>query len=289
MTFLASCGDEEEPLPDAPIVELTAASEVEEGEDIELTVAITAAGGFDRFSISGDGTFIKEYSATEIGVTAGTVEPISTVVTITTDAAAGTSIEFSIEVVDSNNLTAKDVVTVDIVSPAARTYTAILLAAPLGTKDSDTFFSTNTGLVYSMNDINNTSDPLSANIDFGYFYGASTGATLSDPASYPFAYGQSAWGTLNSTTFRRTDLDASAFAEVTNFAAIEAAFEAATAADSDPGIESGLVAGEVLAFATDADKDGGSKKGLILVNSIVAGDGETGQISIEVIIQEDAE
>ncbi len=140
-----------------------------------------------------------------------------------------------------------------------------------------------------MNEVNNTSDPISADIDFGYFYGSTDGATLSDPDSYPFAYGQAAWGTRNSTTFRRTSLTSSAFAEVTNFAAIEAAYEAATAADTDPGIESGLVQGEVLAFATDADKTGGSKKGLILINSIVAGDGEDGQINIEVIVQEDAD
>lgn len=294
LTFLASCGDTEDPLPDGPIVEVTAASEVEEGNDIELTVNITALGGFDRFTLSEGTTFIKEYSAADFAnVEDGTVTAFTEVITITTDATAGATLEFSVNVVDKNNLEASDEVSVDVVSPEARTYTAVLLAAPLGTttaeKTSETFFSTNTGLTYSMKTINESSDPLSANIDFGYFYGANTGATLSDPASYPFAYGQAAWGVRNSTTFRRTALSAAAFAEVTTFAAIDAAFEAATAADSDAGIESGLEAGEVLAFETDADKTGGSKRGLILVNSIVTGAGENGQISIEVIVQEDAE
>ena len=331
MTFLASCGEEdvEEPI-DAPTLSVTsAASAYALDEVISFTVTYTTPGQFGGFNYSftaTDGETPVEFTKQLLGptdlvdegvdgtATSGSftfkpfgdvaIEDLEFTVNDEDYSLAGKDVEFDFEIlnasVDGLSATASATFSVDEpASPEARSYTAILLAAPLqdangttASKTSETFFSTNTGLTYSMATINSSSDPLSANIDFGYFYGSgsnATGATLSDPASYPFAYGQAAWGVRNSTTFRRTSLDASAFAEVTTFAAIDEAFDAADAADSDAGIESGLEAGEVLAFETDADKEGGSKRGLILVNSIVAGDGENGQISIEVLVQEDAE
>lgn len=312
LAFLFSCGDEDpedEVLPTGPSISVdtkvngTAATspiEAQPGDEITFDVSITSEGGFNVYrihtSVDEGSPSTTELTRIDLDLDAGATAVTDSRAVEIEEAHVGSTLTFEFEVVDDANQTSTTTVVVEVTSPEARSYTAVLLAAPIGAetaeKTSETFFSTNTGLTYSMKEINESSDPLSANIDFGYFYGSGEGqteATLSDPESYPFAYGQAAWGTRNSTTFRRTSLDASAFAEVTDFSAIDAAFEAAEAADTDAGIESNLEVGEVLAFATDADKEGGSKKGLILVKSIVEGDGETGQIELEILVQEEVE
>ncbi|WP_421763307.1 hypothetical protein [Ekhidna sp.] len=272
---------------------LASGEEVAVGSAVVLNISVSAPGGVNGLDVNG-----TSYSRADLGADSGdTSGSLALNITAPTVDQIGNTATFEIEAVDDLGQTSAVVTfTYDIIaapSPDARPYTAVLLAAPQddsGVKSSLTFFSTNTGDRYSMDQVNDTSDPLSADIDFGYFYGSGTGgtaATLSDPASYPFDYGQSAWGTRNSTTFRRTSLNAAAFNEVTTFADIDDVYEAAEAADTDPGIESGLVEGEVLAFATDASKSGGSKRGLILVNSIAAGDGPTGEISLEILVQEE--
>ena len=310
--FLYSCNnDDEEPAPDAPVLEFSAETvvtgetlisggEVAAGDTVRLTISVTAAAGFNTLRISGD--YVGEATRTDLNVDAGTtsVENISFTLP-TSESDEGATRNITITAVDDSDGTTEEMFSFDVgapLSPEARVYTTVLLAAPLqdidgstASKTSMTFFSTNTGDRYSMAQVLQSSDPLSADIDFGYFYGSgdsNTGATLTDPDSYPFAYGQEDWGTRNSTTFRRTDLDASAFAEVVTYADIDEEFDAADPADSDAGIESGLAAGEVLAFETDSDKLGGSKRGLILVNSITGTDGEDGEISLEILVQEEA-
>jgi hypothetical protein len=173
-------------------------------------------------------------------------------------------------------------------------FSAILLAAPLqdadgttASKTSQTFFSTNTGETYSMAQINGSTQPLSANIDFGYFYGsggAQTEATIASPANYPFEYGQNAWGVRNSTLIRATTVTESQFNEA-NLTFITEAFENGTPGNTDGRITN-LSVGDVLAFETDGSKDGGAKKGLLLVESITPGDGENGQIEFSIVMEE---
>ncbi|WP_296623302.1 hypothetical protein [Marivirga sp.] len=173
-------------------------------------------------------------------------------------------------------------------------FSAILLAAPLqdadgttSSKSSQTFFSTNTGQTYSMAQINGSTEPLSANIDFGYFYGsgtAQTEATIASPANYPFDYGQSAWGVRNNTLIKATTVTQSQFNEA-NLSFISEAFENGTSGNSDGRITN-LAIGDVLAFETDGSKNGGAKKGLLLVESITPGDGENGQIEFSIVMEE---
>ena len=312
---LTSCGDDdtETPAPNVPTISVstevngearTSPVSTTPGDEVTFNAAIDAAGGFNTYRIylsvdGGESNVVSTTSRTDINVDAGTITVnLSTDVSIVTEM-LGSTLTYEFEVVDDANQTATAEVVITVNSPQARSYSAILLAAPIqdangttASKTSKTFFSTNTGMIYSMNEVNSSSDPLSADIDFGYFYGSGSGgteATLSDPANYPFEYGQASWGTRNSTSLRKTSLDASAFAEVTTYADIDAELEAADPEDSTPGIESNLVAGEVLAFETDADKDGGSKKGLILIKSITPGDGENGQIELDILVQEPAQ
>ncbi len=74
---------------------------------------------------------------------------------------------------------------------------------------------------------------------------------------------------------------------ITTFADIDAAFEGGTQ-PTDASIVSGLAVGDVVAFETDADKDGGSKRGVIEVTSITPGDGVNGRIELEIIVQEES-
>ncbi len=309
MTFLASCGDgdTEEPLPDAPVVSVTSGSEVVPGGVFTAAVEVTAAGGFDRLNVYIDGTFNAEYNASAIdGVEDGAVTTFTVeVATTLANSVLDDTFEFTYEVVDKNNLQGEANYTVDISSPEARVYTTFLLAAPLANdpdtptddRNSMTFYSTNLGERISAAAIV-ASEASSADVDFGYY--ATTNANgfcLAAPASYPSAvYDLSAtgqqWGTLNATIIKETSLNAAAFAETTTWAGIDAAFEAGT---NEAGLQTNLEADMVLAFETDADKEGGSKRGLILVVETVDanGDGnyydENDGIKIQVIVQEDAD
>lgn len=304
--LLFSCGEEEPVVLDGPTVQvaatvgadiLAADGEVTAGETVSFSITVTADGGFNTLRVTGD--YTETYSRTP-GTTPTSFSQVFEAVT--TDAQIDQTLTLTFTAVDDQ--TQPVTTSVDFSfkviappSPAARVYSETLLAAPLqddaGTntsKTSETFFSTNTGEKYTMNDVLASADPLSADIDFGYFYGTDNKASLSDPASYPFEYGQAAWGTKNSTTFQRTDLTASQFTELVTFADIDATFAQAKAVDSDPGFESLLVKDEVLAFTTDADKPDskGGKRGFILIGDIVEDAGELGSIKLTIIVEEES-
>ena len=180
-------------------------------------------------------------------------------------------------------------------SPPARSYTAILLYAPTGDKKSHTFFSTNTGKVYSSDSIITSTGSLSADIDFGYYYGNTNHASLASPATYPSAVynlgstGQN-WGTRNSTSFRTTTITASAWTELfgaPTMANIAEAFDAGTAVDGKA--ITGLAQDQVVAFATDPAKTGGSKQGLLYVKTINGTSGSDGYIELQIVVQEPAQ
>ena len=227
--LLFSCGEDEPVLLDGPIVTvaatvdsdiLAANGEVTAGETVSFSINVTAEGVFNTLRVKGD--YTETYSRTP-GTAPTTFSQVFEAVT--TDAQIDQILTLTFEAVDDQNIVTSTDFSFTVVSPTARVYSAILLSAPLednvGTKASKTFFSTNTGDRYTMDEVNATTDPISADIDFGYFYGTVKKATLSDPANYPLDdYGQAAWGTRNSTIFQRTDLTASQFNEIATFADI---------------------------------------------------------------------
>ena len=296
--LLFSCGEEEPVLLDGPIVTvaatvdtdiLAANGEVTAGETVSFSISVTAEGVFNTLRVKGD--YTETYSRTP-GTTPTTFSQVFEAET--TEDQVGQIITLTFEAVDDQSIATSTDFSFTVISPEARVYSAILLAAPLedgaGTKASKTFFSTNTGDRYTMDEVNGTTDPISADIDFGYFYGTVKKATLSDPANYPFAYGQAAWGRRNATIFQRTDLTASQFNEIVTFADIADIFSQAKAADNDPGLEIDLVKGEVLAFTTDATKpDGkGGKRGFILIGDILGTSGSDGSIELTIIVEEES-
>ncbi len=105
----------------------------------------------------------------------------------------------------------------------AETYEVVLLAAPLkdpdnvvGTRTSQTFFSADNGLTYSVEDVVSGASVTSAEIDFGYYYGTTNRASLASPAEYPreiydLTSTGANWNDVNATAFRPISLTVEGF------------------------------------------------------------------------------
>jgi hypothetical protein len=294
--FLASCGDDEETKVAIPTISVTMSDgaqgvitdggNVEVGDTVTFNISITAAGGFNVYRVSGN--LEGEKTRTDLGVDAGATTATDKFFVPFKDAPVGTTQTFDFVAIDdanqSSNVTS---ISVNIVSPSAKTFTAVMLAAPLGDLSGTSFFSTNTGLTYSPAAVNATNDPVSNEIDFGYYYGANDMASIASPAGFAgtvFSGQVDAWGTKNSTTLKATALTAATFIEVKSSADIETAYAAGT---DGTEFKTGLSVGDVLAFETNSTKTNSpGKKGLILVKAINGTDGQNDNIEIEVTVQQ---
>lgn len=199
-------------------------------------------------TLSGDSVYVD--------VTAGAVT-VNGVAVSTADVVAGNGV---VHIID------------EALVPDVTTYSAFLLVSPSGDGTTETFYSTSTGTRYSYNDVLGTTEPVSATIDFGYYYGAQDNATIASPDSYPTEIyaGLAAWNTRNNTDFRATtmapeDFDVITFSQGDD---VEAEFEAGTELEN-AGRAKGLQAEDVIAFTT---QDG--RFGLIKVVEIVDGNGD---------------
>ena len=156
---------------------------------------------------------------------------------------------------------------------------ATLLAAPTTDQTSKTFFSTRTGVTYSVNDVTNSEAIISPYIDFGYGWGPENGPSLEAPDSYTRYNLQSeGWSTLNATKFRTTAVLAASFDEINPAVASDVSkeYEAGTA-PTNAGQITGLEEGDVVAFTT---QDG--RFGLIKVVEIEPGFDSNDFMKIEV-------
>lgn len=300
--FLYSCGeDEPEPTTDAPSIDFSVTGGtlnstmdtvfVDFGGTIDWTFNITAPGGFNTFRLSGAVT--AEFTRTDLGLDAG-----ATSATVSASTGPWNQVgNFTITATAVDDIGTGQTSTADVVVSVsgipARSLSAQLLFVPDLAKTSETFYSTNLGEAWTLNEVNGTGNN-SINIDFGYFYGSSSLINIASPSDY-VAYDLVAenWGALNTTTFKDTDLSATDFAEVTTWAAIDAAFDAGTNPENTKNGDETTV-GKVIAFETDADKTDGAKRGLILISALVD-DNENGEfddvgdyVSIDIIVQEDA-
>jgi hypothetical protein len=172
--------------------------------------------------------------------------------------------------------------TVIINVTAVGRYTTVLLYAPLADQTSESFFSTSTGQTYSVNDVAATNDPLSAQIDVAYYYGATNNATLTSPQHIHALniYDLSGWTTLNNTQYRRTTISEAEFLENEgNVEFISGAF--AGGQDGGPQVAN-LAVGDVVAFQLSEAQ--GNRTGLIRVSNIEPGDGVNNFIEIDVLV-----
>jgi len=164
------------------------------------------------------------------------------------------------------------------------------LEYPSADKSSNTFFSTNTGLTYSLDEVNANKEELTALIDFGYYYndtdkGSLTGPAnyITDPSTYNLGPSGDKWTTLNVTNFKKTTISDSDFDVLgpNNQEEITSAYNNAPAGPAL--IIKDLQIGDIIAFKTFTQKIGGGKEGLLKVKNLVTGTGSDGKIVFDVI------
>lgn len=299
LLLFTSCDPESEtPVPGIPSVTIEG-DEIEDntftgspGDIVNATINVQAPSGFNTLIIRKFINGTEESGSTErITRGAGTTPPTTFSHDFEYELQPNDvedEVYFTFEAVDENNASGTATLTIEATALPAARYTSILLYAPLENNDSETFFSSNTGETYTMNEINNSTEPLSANVDFGYFYGQEFDASLAAPSSYPLPdYGQANWIVRNETQIARTSITPGQYTEITedNIQAIRQAFDDAEFGPN-PNLVRNLTVGEILAFETDNTKTGGSKRGLIQVQSIEPGIGEEGSIQIEVLVEQ---
>lgn len=301
--ILASCGDDdtETPAPAGPTLTVSASGGTVSGNDIAavpgdvITFNWSAAtpGGFNVLRVTGL-TPVLEETRNDLNLEAGAVSASSSFNVTVTEDLVGSIVTLDFLLVDDQNLQDSETwnITVDAPpSPAARAYSAVLLFAPLADSTGASFFSTNSGEVYSPVDVTGTADPISTTIDFGYYYGNTDQASLASPQAYSqltnaiFAAQVAGWTNLNSTTFRSTSVSSEDFIGLSTWADIDAVFDDGT---DEGGAITGLAVDDVIAFETDADKDGGAKRGVLIIKAITGTFNQNDNIEIEVLVQEDA-
>ena len=162
-------------------------------------------------------------------------------------------------------------------------FTAVLLAAPLANKASETFFSTITGDTYSVNEVNSSDAPISALVDFGYYFGVTGGAAIASPDSYPtvgfYDLNAEGWGTIRNTDFKTTSITAADF-DAINAGASPSSVSEGFDTGTDPentGRVTNLEVDQVVAFRT-----GPGRFGLFKVVAIEEGTGAGDSITLDV-------
>ena len=304
---VSSCGEEEDPIVDGPAITLGGVTGdemiVDVGEEVDFDVNVTAPGGFNRLAVYytvGEGgtrqTLVD--TARAAGSTAPTTFSFPFSLPIPASV-AGEDLFFEFLAVDdvAQEATRDFIIRVnEMPVNEVVTYNTVLLQAPTQSQTNKVWFSTSTGERYSTQEVNNSDQPISAQIDFGYRYGLNAKATLASPANYPTEGAQNItdWTAKNETMLKRVQSGVSetAFVEMGNTsAALVTAFENGTAG-TNPERITDLRVGDVLAFVTDPDKPGelGGRYGLIYVDAINLGADGTGfgadaSISLNVKVQ----
>ena len=285
--FLASCGeDTETPTPSG-----TATIEFERS-GVDITDTTAAPGDSIIFDINVD--FDEDRAPLTLIVEDGDGNEVVPARPLSTDPLTALQTGYKIPEEASGTITitailededgtevASENFTIEVVPPTPfTTYSAVILAAPTGNETSDSFFSSSTGMLYSFNDVVSTSESLSPEIDFGYFYGDDLDATLSSPDEWPddatLYNGLERWGTRNNTDFRTIESGAVDFDAIDTGNDIEAEFETNSGNDVG-GRASNLSEGDIIAFSTADDRFG-----IIEVVTITGTDGSDGRIEIRV-------
>ncbi len=297
--ILISCTEDEEPVADPPVVDFESTvldgngtATLEPGEVLSFVISVDAPGGFNTLN----GTYFVD--GVEVKDTVISRDPGTSPLEYTSDQFrfeienddVGSTLAYVFQAVDDDSQLSNELtLTVDVVSPVARSYSTILLAAPLGDKSGQNFFSVATGTKYSPSEVTGTTAAISPTIDFGYYYGVNNMASIASPAGFEsttFLAQVDGWNTKNTTVIKATTLGSTEFNEVTTWADIDEVFDAGT---DEEGIIIQLAAGDVIAFETV-----NGVRGLILVNAIIDGnndqdfDDNTDSISLDILAQLEA-
>ena len=244
---------------------------VSAADSFSIVISITAEAGFNTLNTSGD-VASSTINRNDLDIASGTTNAEVTLTVSTSNSLGDGSIDF--EAVDEEGNTANASFSFVVVSPAAKIQTAVMLYAPLGDSSSQTFYSIANNQTYSLGDVISTSDPVSASIDFGYYYGSTDNAALASPAEYTI-YDLSAWGSQNETTLAVTTITSAEYLEMVTVSDIETAIAGVDVTDAN-GTVTNLSANDILMFKTVDNV-----QGLIHVSAITGTDGSDGMIELE--------
>jgi hypothetical protein len=240
-------------------------------DSFSIVISITAEAGFNTLNISGD-VAESTINRNDLELASGTTDAEVTLTVSTSNSLGDGSIDF--EAVDEEGNTAIASFSFVVISPIAKIQTAVMLYAPLGDSSSQTFYSITNNQTYSLGDVISTSDPVSASIDFGYYYGSADNAALASPAEYTI-YDLSAWGTQNTTTLAVTTITSAEYFEMVTVSDLETAIASVDVTDAN-GTVTNLSANDILMFKTVDNV-----QGLIHVRAITGSDGSDGMIELE--------
>ena len=241
-------------------------------DTFSIIVSISAEVGFNTLNVSGNVT--STVNRNDLNLASGTKD-----VDITFNISSGSLGEGNIdfEAVDEEGNTATTSFSFVVVSPKAKIQTAVILYAPLGDLSSETFYSILNNETYSRNEVESTADPISASIDFGYYYGSSDNASLASPAEYPiYNLTDAGWMTRNATILSTTAITSAEYLEMVTVSDLEAAISGIDLSNAN-GTVTNLSEGDILIFKTVEDI-----QGLINVSAISGTNGSDGMIEIEI-------
>ncbi|WP_442264652.1 hypothetical protein ACSIGC_09830 [Tenacibaculum sp. ZS6-P6] len=157
---------------------------------------------------------------------------------------------------------------------AVTTYSARLLAAPLGDETSSTFMTFYNNSIHKISEASTTG----SSWDFGYFYGTTRKASFASVKNYPT-------DVFNLTAIADADKKECFFAKSTvlttaDFDAISLESELNSIVKPTTQSVTELSVGDIIEF-----QDSYENKGLIKITRIVEGNGSNGQIEFDVKIQ----
>jgi len=253
---------------------LVSGGNVTAADSFSIVISITAEAGFNTLNISGD-VASSTINRNDLDIASGTTDAEVTLIVPTSSFLGDVSIDF--EAVDEEGNTAIASFSFVVVSPAAKIQTAVMLYAPLGDLSSETFYSIANNETYSRNEVESTTDPISASIDFGYYYGDNDSASLASPAEYTiYDLEKALWTTRNATILASTTITSADYLEMVTVNDIETAIAGVDVTGAD-GTVTNLSEGDILMFKTVDDV-----QGLIHVSAITGTNGSDGMIELEI-------
>ena len=284
--FFYGCGEEEVIIEEKASIDISLSATTSDGNSLvsggnvtaadsfAIVISITAEAGFNALNISGD-VASNTINRNDLDIASGTTDAEVTLTVSTSSSLGDGSIDF--EAVDETGNTAIASFSFVVVSPAAKIQTAVMLYAPLGDLSSETFYSIANNETYSRNEVESTTDPISASIDFGYYYGDNDSASLASPAEYTiYDLEEALWTTRNATILASTTITSADYLEMVTVNDIETAIAGVDVTGAD-GTVTNLSEGDILMFKTVDDV-----QGLIHVSVITGTNGSDGMIELEI-------
>ncbi|MGM0580277.1 MAG: hypothetical protein ACQETL_06335 [Bacteroidota bacterium] len=278
----------------APTISLTSELEAEyaEGVDVDLSYDWEAPGkiGQVKYEVLIDGTAVFDTTFTESELGFSVEDSVGTLdFTLTApENSAGSIVDVEVTLTDRENQSTTNTEASFEVTEGSTpliSYTDVLVYAPAVDGSTNTWFSTNLGETVTEDEVNASSEPNSADVDFGYYYGNNDEASIASPNAYNLdGIDISDWTTRNATEFKLTTISDEEYLEISSSEDLAAVW------DKEDNINEGetitnLEVGAVVAFQLDPENKNGLY-GVFRVLSIEPGFETNDYMEIEVLIQD---